>query len=852
MENIIEEILTKITPEEKAGLVCGYSFFGIAGIESLGIKDFQVLDGGTGINYEQLFGDICSKSNLAGRKKALSEGMSLINVIKYYYNPEYLSNEEKELRAVIKKEINDRLLKNTTNKGYTAGIFYNEYGDETDLMSPGCFPSGMLLGATWNRDVLYETGRALGREARAYGVHMLLGTPNINIHRDPLNGRLFEGLSEDPALVSALAPFEIKGVQDEGVAADVKHFAANNQETNRQGINEVISERALHEIYFPGFKACVKEGKPASVMSAYNSINGIPCTENRYMLTELLRDSWGFDGMVVSDWGAVIDQINALKAGNDVTMPGPVDIGDIMAALDKGELSMDELDVSAGRVIKLLLDYGNPGRYENSCQYIMDKSKQAAYHAACEGIVMLKNERGIFPVKTVYGQAENADSAFNVSHSDYLNLPKVYVCGSGAVSFHDCGVGSAGINTDRTTHFAECLMENGIDVTIGTPDKNIYRAENGRDMICLCVVRVNGMEGNDRENMNLSQEDALLLDRLVNMKRQFPRTKLGVILNVCGPVNLMPWIGDTDGLFCVFLPGMEGARAMADIIAGKVNPSGKLPITFPKQYADTPTCINFPGDGYQVNYGEGIYVGYRYYDKVGREPLFPFGFGLSYTRFKIDNLRTDTPYSMVTAVDKKGGVSSLRLPVVKDTIKISVDIENTGKMDGSEVLQLYMGDVESVLSKPVKELKDFKKVRLAGREKVSVDFTLSRDDFASYDSDWHEWTVEEGIYRIMIGTGSRNIVCSMDIYMDTESPYSYGACSSIKSIYENSVTKEMLYQLWRDLGQDLGSIESSYQYVPNTQLKDFFEDNLADVSDRRKADERIAEFYTDAGKIKKR
>lgn len=847
MADIIDEILAGITTEEKARLVCGASFFGIAGIESLGMSGLQLLDGGTGINYEQLFGDILSRLNLAGGDEALNSGTALMNVIEYYYNPEQLNEEELRLRNIIKKNINDRLSKNTTNKGIAAGIYSQRNGDDADLMSPGCFPTGMMLGATWDRETVYEIGKALGREARAYGVHMLLGTPNINIHRDPLNGRIFEGFSEDPVLVSALAPFEVKGVQDEGVAANVKHFAANNQETNRQGINETISERAMHEIYLPGFKACVEEGKPATLMSAYNKINGIPCTENHWLLSDMLRDCWGFDGMVASDWGAVTDQIKALKAGNDVTMPGPIAVDTVMEALKSGELTEEELAVNVKRIIKLLLDYGNPGRYENSCQYIMDMSEKAAYNAACQGIVMLKNERGIFPIRT--GQAGAADSVFAINISAGPAAPKVYLCGSGAVSFYDCGTGSAGINTDRTTHLHECLMENGVNVTVGIPEGNLMHAESYKDEIYLCVVRVNGMEGNDRESMNLMPSDAELLDRLVNLKRKSDRVKLGVILNVCGPVNLMPWIMDIDGLFCVFLPGMEGARAMADILTGKVNPSGKLPLTFPRQYRDTPTCINFPGDGYQVNYGEGIYVGYRYYDKTGKEPLFPFGYGLSYTTFRIDNMRTSVQASALDISDAKGIIEQYKLPVVRDTFKIYVDIENTGRMDGAQVLQLYVGDVESSLSKPVKELKDFKKVKLYRGEKQCVEFTLSYKDFASFDSDRHEWTVEEGIYRIMIGTSSRSIICSTDIYLDVISPYTYGPASTIKSIYENKITREMLYNMWKELGLDWGNIKSQYQYVPNTVLKDQIEKSTAQMGD---ISCRLNDFYNRISVIKRK
>jgi beta-glucosidase len=830
MAEIIDEIMENITTEEKAGLVCGSSFFGIAGVPSMNIKGLQLLDGGTGINYEQLFGDIVSRLQGEGTGEALKSGLALIHVIEYYYHPEQLTEEEKELRSIIKKDINERLKKNTVGHSLTEGIDGMPGQEAEDLMSPGCFPTGMMLGATWNPEAVYQVGRALGREARAYGVHMLLGTPNINIHRDPLNGRLFEGFSEDPALVSGLAPYMVKGVQDEQVAANVKHFAANNQETNRQGINETISERALHEIYFPGFAACVKEANPATVMSAYNKINGLPCSENPWLLNGILRNYWGFEGMVVSDWGAVRDQIASLKAGNDVTMPGPVAIDTVMKAIDTGSLTMEELNQSVRRVLKLIMDYGAPGAYEESCRYIMDMSKKAAYDAACEGIVMLKNSRNIFPLQ---GSARE-DSAFSSGNINALQSPKVYLCGSGAAAFYDCGQGSAGINTDRTTRLYECLAENGIDVSVGIPENSSLREAGYRDEIYICVVRVQGMEGNDRENMDISGEDAVVLNRLVRIKKGNSRVKLGVILNTCGPVNLMPWIEDIDGLFSVFLPGMEGGHAMADILTGRVNPSGKLPLTFPKSYKDTPTYLSFPGDGYEVNYGEGIFVGYRYYDKKGVEPLFPFGYGMSYSKFAIHDAWCDIPAVSFQVSDKKGNESSVTLPIFEDRIKVYVKLDNLGSDSaeyGQEVVQLYISDIEATLKKPLKECKAFKKLRLRNGESTVVEFELSKEDFASYDSQLHSWVAEEGIYNILIGNSSRNITASLQVYLNTVSPYTYSLDSTIKVLYENEIIKQKLFTLWEELGLDWGDIMSRYQYVPNTILRDELKESLKERMD---------------------
>lgn len=814
----IDEILEKMTIEEKAALVCGASSFTTNGVPSLGIDGLQVLDGGTGINYEQLFGDLIrswSRNSETAEERELFASITMTenkNIYKNYFRPDKLSEKEKAVWKRVKEHLNRVFLKNTRNSETALAYHYSNHEDE-DLLSPGCFPAGMMLGATFNPDVVSMVGHALGREARAYGVELLLGTPNINILRDPLNGRLFEGYSEDPRLIERLAPELVKGVQAEGVAANIKHFAANNQEKNRQGIDETISERTLHEIYFPGFLACVKQGHPASVMSAYNKINGTACTENRWLLESILRNYWGFDGMVLSDWGAVYNEIAALKAGNDLNMPGPVNPEAVLQAVEDGELAEEELTINAKRVLEVICTYGKPPRYEESCQYIMDMSKQAAYRAAAEGIVLLKNENGIFPLNVSDDGA--GDSVFN--RAVETEGAKVVLCGSGAVKLFDCGTGSAGITTDRTSSIYNGLVDNGVNVSIGIPasDKK-YEIET-----YICVARIMGMEGNDRSSMCLAAEDINILNQMVEIKRENPGCKLGLILNVSGPVELSPWERFLDGIFVMFLPGMEGGHAMADILTGRVNPSGKLPVTFPKKYLDTPTCLNFPGDGMHVTYGEGIYVGYRYYEKKQIEPMYPFGHGLSYSTFSISNMRVSAETKPVPLVYPDGEVITKPMPVFTDTIKISVDIENVGPEKfgaGKEVLQLYVSDAVSHLTKPVKELKAFKKVSLDYGEKRKVLFELEYSDFASYDEELHNWTVEEGIYCISIGTSSKKIMCSMDVYLDTISPYSYHENSSIKELYENTIIRDHMKKLLDRLSIDYGYILGMYEYVPRTTL----------------------------------
>lgn len=849
MTDKIKTILEQMTIEEKADMVCGASNFCTADASRYGVPAIRMLDGGTGINYEQLIADLILswRTNPRDEEEAwLMKDFSATeerNVIFDYFRPDKLTEKETKVWKKVREYLKEQFIKNTTNNDTTLA-FVEMAGDAAaDIMSPACFPCGMMLGATFNPDVVNQTGHALGREARAYGVSMLLGTPNINIHRDPLGGRLFEGFSEDPCLVAKLAPEYVKGVQAEGVAANIKHFAANNQEKNRQGINETISERALQEIYFPGFRACVEQAQPATVMAAYNKINGTACTANEWLLDGILRKYWGFEGMVVSDWGAVYDPIAALKAGNDLNMPGiTADPEKVVQAVEAGELIEEELDRNVARVLELMDTYGSPECYDMSAQYIMDMSKQSAYKAACEGIVLLKNENGIFPIRSK-GKAGN-DSVFETV-SDEEVMSGVVLCGSGAIRLYDCGTGSAGITTDKDSSIYEGLIQNGVEVSIGIP------AVGKRAGIStyICVARIPGMEGNDRKNMKLSVEDAQILNQMLDLKRENPMVKLGLILNVSGPVDLALWEHELDGIFCMFLPGMEGGHAMADILTGSVNPSGKLPLTFPKKHKDTPTYLNFPGDGYQVNYGEGIYVGYRYYDKKMVEPLYPFGHGLSYSHFEISNERAIADSVPVELVYPDGKVDNKKMPVLTDSLRIAVDVINQGPeefSEGMEVVQLYISDPYATISKPVKELKAFKKIRLAYGEREKVTFTLTKEDFASFDSDLHQWVAEEGVYNILIGNSSRNIVCSMPVYLDAKTEYSYSLQTPIKVLYENSVTKAHMNHLWFRLGLDPADIDNKYEYEPHTRLI-----NLVHLKCENPEQEALDEFELRVGSLKR-
>ena len=741
-----------LTTEEQISLVNGASFFGTSEIPAKDIPRLQLLDGGTGINFEQLFGDFLSSSGLEG-----IGGSDLRNVLKYFYAPENLPDESsKKLYDFIVQKLDERNPK---------------------LKAPGCYPPGIMLGATWNPEVIYNTGTALGKEAGSYGINILLGTPNVNLHRDIRNGRLFEGYSEDPWLVSALAPSLVTGLQEEGVAANVKHFAANHQETNRMNINEFIPERALHELYFPGFKACVEAGVE-TVMSAYNQINGVPCTENRVMLHDMLREDWGFEGVVMSDWNAVYHPAAAVNAGNDLAMPGPIAPDALTAAFKDGTLSPDALRVSANRVAELARKYAKPAEGEIS----IEETDRAAYNAAAEGIVLLKN-------KNTLPLSSTANIALYGEYAEYLLT---------------CGEGSAGINTNRNVSFRKALSERFGGVSL----RDI---EDDSDTL-IYVYSLAGREGNDRKDISVPEQIAEEWEALLAEADSRGMKKI-LVLNISAPVALEDWEDRFDGIFCVFLPGMQGANALADCLCGKVNPSGKLPLTFPKRIEDMPTYLNFPGDGMQVTYGEGIFVGYRWYDARKIEPLYPFGHGLSYTDFSIETLTAETD-------------------TFTDSVTVNAEVINKGGCAGKTVIQIYVSDMESTLTKPVRELKAFRKIYLEPNEKKIISFTLDRHAFESYDPNMHKWIMEEGFYKIYAGLSSRDLQASCRVYADVESPYAYGENTSVKVIMENDELKTVLCAFFAENQLPWTAILTSYEYTSQDTIGLILEQVNCKESDR--------------------
>lgn len=782
-ESSVEELLAVMTPEEKIDLIVGRTFFSSQAMEKYGIPAIRYLDGATGVNIMQYAMEMLGmiQEELAGIPQRLTDesnnesGAGAQNFVWYLTNDIALPESWPERLKYIITELRRRIKAVKPN------------GED-----PGCFPPGMTLGATWDPEIVYQVGEAVAREAMAYGVDVLLGTPNTNIHRDPKGGRIFESFSEDPCLSAAMAPQFSRGVQDQGVVADVKHFAANNQETLRQGIDEYISERALREIYLPGFEAAVKEGKVGTVMSAYNSINGVPCAQNHWLLTKVLREEWGFDGQVVSDWGAVYDQVEALNAGNDMDMPGPRGKERLYQAVREGKITMERLDDAAGRMLKLILQ---TPKFKGKKYAVIDNelSRLAAYRAAAEGITLLKND-GILPLQP---------------------QSKLALFGKLSDRFMESGSGSAQVDTNKFT---------SLSTELSCYTNSILREKIAEDTDAVIITAgASGQEGKDRPDMDFDADDkAMLVSALAQAKAA--GKKVILVLNVAGPVELLPYIEDIDALVCIYFPGMEGARALVDILFGKTSPSGKLPITFPKTYRQCPSSINFPGEFGQVNYGEGIFVGYRYYDYKGIEPLFPFGFGLSYSRFAIRDAMAKSSYHNRA----------------KDPLTVSVTVKNEGTVEAKEVVQVYVSAKESTLQKPDKELKAFRKINLLPGEEKIVKLCLMPRDFASYDPQIGQWVAEPGCYTLMIGNSSRNITAQTDVTITGWSPYGCSIYTSIEKISKNEAALKVCEAFFGDKF-DRNKLISNVGYFGATPLKDHLLRTLQDVDKSPKAWETMLE-----------
>ena len=612
----------------------------------------------------------------------------------------------------------------------------DEKGDHlgiNDSIKAVCFPPAVLSACSFDRGLMEEMGKAIGREAQANDVSVVLG-PAVNIKRSPLCGRNFEYYSEDPYLAGEIAAAFVKGVQSQHVGTSIKHFAANNQEYRRMSSSSEVDERTLRKIYFPAFETAVKKAQPYTFMCSYNQINGTFASENKWLLTDVLRGEWGFKGYVMSDWGAVNDRVKGLEAGLELEMPASGGDNDsmIVKAVKDGALEEKILDQAVERILRIIFEYAD---HRKPQEFTMEKDHEEAQHIAEESMVLLKNENHILPLKT------SEKAAFI---GGFARNPRFQ------------GGGSSHINCFKTTNVLDSVpCDAQVVYAEGFPaDRDFYdkaladeavkaAAEADKAVIFAGLPESFESEGYDRSHMRLPECQNRLITEILKVQ---PNTV--IVLHNGSPVE-MPWLGEIKGLLETYLGGQAGGAAAANILYGKINPSGKLAETMPLKLSDNPSYLNF-GGGEKVEYREGIFVGYRYYDTKEMDVAFPFGYGLSYTTFAYSNLKL-----------------SMENPTEKDTVMVSADITNTGKSAGKEVVQLYIRDLTGSAIRPEKELKGFEKVFLEPGETKTVTMELNKRSFAWYNTELHDWFAASGDYEILVGASSRDIRLTETLHLNS-------------------------------------------------------------------------------------
>lgn len=626
-----------------------------------------------------------------------------------------------------------------------------------DSIQAVCFPAACATACSFDRALLHEMGSVLGNECRAEGVAVLLG-PAVNIKRSPLCGRNFEYFSEDPFLAGELACAFVQGVQGEGAGVSVKHFAANNQETRRMSVSSEVSERALREIYFPAFEKVVKDAKPATVMCSYNKINGVYASENEWLLTDVLRNEWGFDGFVVSDWYAVSDRVKGLKAGLDLEMPGGDEENDkkIVAAVRSGELPEEVLDRAVERILRVIL----PLHKERTAPFDRERDHEKAVRIAEECAVLLKNE-GALPLalgEDVLFVGEFVERPrFQGGGSSHINAWKA----EGALAFADGvryvrGFGTDGEGTQE--EFSETLAAakevKTVVVFAGLPDR--YESE-----------------GYDRTHIKLPEAENVLIDALCEAGNE-----VVVVLHNGSPVE-MPWIGKVNAVLEMYLAGEGAGEAAVRLLTGAANPSGKLAETFPLRLEDAPSYLNFPGDRERVRYAEDVFVGYRYYDSKKEEVLFPFGHGLSYTTFEYSDLQ-------LSSGEWSEG----------ERLKVTLTVTNTGKRAGKEIVELYVSDQSGEAVRPVHELKGFEKVALQPGESKKVTFELGGRAFAFFDEKAHDWRVPNGTFVLEVGASSRDIRLTAEVAVHGKAAaFRVDGDTTVEQLFSHPATRAVMQGL---------------------------------------------------------
>lgn len=653
-----------------------------------------------------------------------------------------------------------------------------------------CFPTACTTGCSFDRELMYKMGEALGEECLAEEVSVLLG-PGINIKRSPLCGRNFEYFSEDPLLSGELAVGLINGVQSKGVGTSLKHYAVNNQEQNRMIVDAIVDDRALNEIYLKGFEIAVKKAKPWTVMCSYNKINGSYGSENHYLLTEVLREKWGYEGTTVTDWGAANDRVEGIKAGLDLEMPGSNGAfdKDIIEAVKDGSLNESDVDKAVENLLKLVLK-SHENKNDNY-KYDKEVHHKLAKKIAEESSVLLKNEDDILPI--------NKEKSIAVI-GEFAKKPRYQ------------GAGSSKVNPTKLSNAYDSFKKSGIDFVYADGYRLYSREINNNLIEEACKIAKDkdvtiifaGLpdeyesEGFDRISMEIPKTQIELIKEVSKVNSNI------VVVLYCGAPIEMPWIDDVKAVLLCYLGGQAVGEATVDLLLGNANPCGKLAETFPLKLIDNPSYNYFPGKPRQVEYRESIYVGYRYYDKVKKDVLFPFGYGLSYTSFEYSDVK----------IDKKE-------MTVDEKLNVKLNIKNIGKVAGKEIIQVYIRHKNPSIFKADKELKEFTKIYLEADEQAQVEFTLDKSAFEFYNTEIGDFDVEFGVYEILIGSSSRDIHLVDTIKVINESRNPIPDYSTIEYFNlptgELKISKESFEQIY---GKTLPMDPKNQPYNLNSTLND--------------------------------
>lgn len=655
--------------------------------------------------------------------------------------------------------------------------------DEADHLGIGesivavCFPAACATASSFDTELMNEMGKTLGEECQAEDLSVLLG-PAVNIKRSPLCGRNFEYLSEDPYLAGKMAASYINGVQSWDVGTSIKHYAANNQEYNRMSCSSNLSERTFREIYLPAFETAVKEAQPKTVMCSYNKINGTYASENRHLLTEILRDEWGFEGYVMTDWGAVADRVKGIVAGLDLEMPGSGGFNDakIVAAVKDGSLDEALLDKAVENILKVVFSYVDHRHPEAVFDRDADHGKAADIETECA--VLLENN-GVLPLK----------AGMKVVYiGEYAQKPRYQ------------GGGSSHINSSRVSSALDSAKEKGRDVAYvkGFPaDRDeedagelaaaVQAAKEAEAAVIFAgLPDVIESEGYDRKDMKLPACQNRMIEEVAKVQ---PNTI--VVLHNGSPIEA-PWAGQVAAVLEMYLGGQGVGEAADRLLYGEANPSGHLAETFPLHLEDNPSYLNFPGDGANVNYAEGVYVGYRYYDAKKMPVRWAFGHGLSYTTFAYSNLKMP-----------EGALGDT------GSVKVSVDVKNTGSVEGKEAVQLYVSDRNGTAGRPVKELKGFAKVGLEPGETKTVEFTLTARDLSFYHEGLGDWYAPAGTYGILIGGASDRIAVEGELLFRTEKlpPLYVDGATTLGELLAHPVTAPMMEPVVKGMQEKMGGMQ---------------------------------------------